>query len=350
MEIYTLVGKSGTGKSFHAMELCQRYHIEAIIDDGLFIYENTVAAGVSAKREATKIGAVKVALFQDDEIRDQVAGAIKKKNPSSILVLGTSVGMTDKIILRLGLLGDVDMQEEVCRSADTLQNVEAPEGASAGCGEAGGAETADTDGNSDDGAKQSVDAKKDAGVKKDADGKIDGDLKIRRNGANLKALEKVHRIFIEDITTEEERQAARTQRDKLGKHVIPAPALQLKRNFAGYFMDPLRLFRGKDTGAAAERTVVRPTYSYMGEYFVDERVLEDIVTCIAYNMPSVGSVIRVSQDPRPEAFRLSVAVKLNRGFPVWETAETLQNLINEKVELMTAFNVTEVDVELRDME
>jgi uncharacterized alkaline shock family protein YloU len=272
MEIYTLVGKSGTGKSFHAMELCHKYHIESIIDDGLFIYESTVVAGVSAKREATKIGAVKTALFNSDEIRDQVVRAIGEKNPSSILVLGTSVGMTDKILLRLGLVEDVEM------------------------------------------------------------------------------LSQVHRIFIEEITTEEERQTARNQREKQGKHVIPAPALQLKRNFAGYFMDPLRFFRGKDPGAAAERTVVRPTYSYMGEYVVDERVLEDIVACVAYDMPSVGSVIRVIQDQRPEAYGLSVAVKVNRGFPVWETARIFQNRICKNVEKMTAFNVTEVNVEIRDLE
>ena len=132
--------------------------------------------------------------------------------------------------------------------------------------------------------------------------------------------------------------------------MIPAPALQLKRNFAGYFMDPLRIFRGKDSGAAAERTVVRPTYSYMGEYFVDERVLEDIVTCVAWQMPGVSSVIRVVQDPRPEAFKLSVAVKVKHGFSVWAIARQLQDEINDKVEQMTAFNVTEVNVEVRALE
>ena len=50
MQVYTLVGKSGSGKSFHAMELCKKKQIDGIIDDGLFIYQNTIVAGVSAKR------------------------------------------------------------------------------------------------------------------------------------------------------------------------------------------------------------------------------------------------------------------------------------------------------------
>lgn len=56
------------------------------------------------------------------------------------------------------------------------------------------------------------------------------------------------------------------------------------------------------------------------------------------------------QDPRPETFKLSVAIKVKRDYPIWETAQALQDEINEKVEQMTAFNVTEVNVEVRAVE
>ena len=45
MKVYTLTGKSGTGKSFQALNLCEKKNIESIIDDGLFIYHNRVEAG-----------------------------------------------------------------------------------------------------------------------------------------------------------------------------------------------------------------------------------------------------------------------------------------------------------------
>ena len=267
MDVYTLTGKSGTGKSFHAMNLCRKYNIAAIIDDGLFIYKNTVVEGVSAKRASTKIGAVKTAMFLNDEIRDKVSAAIKKKKPASILVLGTSEGMANKIIERLGL---PSLEEDSLR-----------------------------------------------------------------------------RIHIEDITTQEERDTAREQRDRMGKHVIPAPALQLKRSFAGYFMDPLRFFRGKDQGAAAERTVVRPTYSYMGEYIIDEKVITDIVTCVAEVMPAIGRVVYIVQESSPEAYELAVSIKMRRGWPIWEAAQMFQERLASAVEEMTAFNVSKVDVEVR---
>ena len=44
MKVYTLSGRSGTGKSFQAINLCKERNIESIIDDGLFIYKNKVFA------------------------------------------------------------------------------------------------------------------------------------------------------------------------------------------------------------------------------------------------------------------------------------------------------------------
>ena len=48
MKVYSLTGKSGTGKSYQAMNLCNEENIESIIDDGLFIYHSRVEAGISA--------------------------------------------------------------------------------------------------------------------------------------------------------------------------------------------------------------------------------------------------------------------------------------------------------------
>ncbi|HUM56846.1 MAG TPA: ATP-binding protein, partial [Bacillota bacterium] len=90
MKVYALVGKSGTGKSYQAMSLCKDKDIESIIDDGLFIYNNDSITGISAKRQPTKVGAIKTALFNTDEHKARVIKKIKEINPQSILVIGTS--------------------------------------------------------------------------------------------------------------------------------------------------------------------------------------------------------------------------------------------------------------------
>lgn len=64
MDIYAFIGRSGTGKSYKAQYVAGCYDIEYIIDDGLLIKGNKVIAGVSAKKESTRIAAVKRAVFK----------------------------------------------------------------------------------------------------------------------------------------------------------------------------------------------------------------------------------------------------------------------------------------------
>lgn len=56
VSVYALVGESGTGKSFKAKLLAQKYGIEAIIDDGLLIQDDKILGGRSAKTEKTYMG------------------------------------------------------------------------------------------------------------------------------------------------------------------------------------------------------------------------------------------------------------------------------------------------------
>ncbi len=254
------------------MGIAREKNIDAIIDDGLFIYHDSVIAGESAKKSATKIGAVKTAVFYDDEKAEAVRRAIEEKKPESILVLGTSDDMTDKILSRLNLLNISEAPVE--------------------------------------------------------------------NSA-------IERIYIEDISSEVERKQAKVQRSVYGKHVIPVPAVTLKKSFAGYFLDSLARIRGKDMSLSPERTVVRPTFSYMGDYILSNRVISDICSITAKTDESIESVIMITQEPSPENYKLHIAVRMNKGYPVWESAAAFQRRLSDTVEKMTAFNMTEVNVEIR---
>ncbi len=103
VQVYALVGESGTGKSFRSKLLAEEYGINAIIDDGLLIQDEKIVAGRSAKKEKTYMGAVRVALFDDKEHRDSVARVLRKTHIKKILLLGTSEKMVMKIAMRLQL-------------------------------------------------------------------------------------------------------------------------------------------------------------------------------------------------------------------------------------------------------
>ena len=116
-----ITGNAGTGKSYRAQMVASEKNINYIIDDGLLIKDNEVIAGESAKKAPTKIETVKHALFYTDEEKQEIIKAFKKYKPESILILGTSDGMVQKIAANLGLpeicdttyISDVATQEEM---------------------------------------------------------------------------------------------------------------------------------------------------------------------------------------------------------------------------------------------
>lgn len=103
METFALVGPSGTGKSHRATNVAHQLEAQVIIDDGLLIQGNRILAGTSAKRQPTRIGAIKSALFMDEKQVQEIKEALLNLSPNRVLILGTSAEMAQKIAARLGL-------------------------------------------------------------------------------------------------------------------------------------------------------------------------------------------------------------------------------------------------------
>ncbi|MFP4112792.1 MAG: hypothetical protein ACOC2Y_01070 [Spirochaetota bacterium] len=97
IKVFALVGKSGTGKSFRAQLLMEKYGIDVMIDDGLLIRDRRIVAGRSAKREKNYLSAVKTALFNDRNHRNEVLRALEALKFKKVLILGTSERMVTKI-------------------------------------------------------------------------------------------------------------------------------------------------------------------------------------------------------------------------------------------------------------
>jgi hypothetical protein len=127
IKVYALVGESGTGKSFRAKLVAQKYGIEFIIDDGLLIRDNRILAGHSAKKEKTFLAAVKTALFDEKAHRDEAARKLQVERVGKVLILGTSEKMVNKIAARLQLpapakiikIEDIATQDDIERAIRT---------------------------------------------------------------------------------------------------------------------------------------------------------------------------------------------------------------------------------------
>lgn len=271
MLIYALIGRSGSGKSHKAQQISKKYGIECIIDDGLLINGTRVVAGVSAKREDTRIAAVKRAIFQNPNHRDEVLGALRELSPSSVLILGTSDNMIDKITQNLNL-------PPVFR-----------------------------------------------------------------------------KIYIEDISTLREIDMATRTRKEQGKHVIPVPTFAIKKDFSGYFIDSIKNLarRGKGSDETdtddIEKTVVRPTYSYLGRYTIANNVIKSMASFAAERVEGVHKVNRVSVENKQSGIIIQMDISIHYGYTIPKVAKKLQIHVKDEIEYMTAFNILEISVYIKSI-
>ena len=264
--VFALVGASGTGKSFRAKLLAQKYDIGAIIDDGLLIQDDKILAGHSAKREKTFLAAVRTAVFDDKEHRDEIARALKKQNIRRLLILGTSEKMVKKIAARL---------------------------------------------------------------------QIPQPSKI---------------IKIEDIATQDEIDFAIRSRRIEGKHVIPVPALEIKRSYPQIFYDSIRikLFRKERPSGANmkvyEKSVVRPEFSKKGRVSISEAALTQMVMhCVSEFDPEI-KIKKLTIKTDAHGYKLVITTDVPFGTELAGKIHNLQKYVIENIERYTGILIESVNI------
>ncbi|MCL6450057.1 MAG: Asp23/Gls24 family envelope stress response protein [Acetobacteraceae bacterium] len=268
MEVYALVGPSGSGKSHRASLIAHQYGIDVIIDDGLLIKGSKILAGRSAKREHSRVAAIRRAMFFEPAQAGEVRRRLQELAPRRVLVLGTSRAMVHRI----------------------LEAVDLPR--------------------------------------------------------------PTRYISIQDVASPEEiRRALRIRREE-GKHVIPAPTFEVKRTFSGYLVDPLRLRlfrRGRAPHAEmdVEKSVVRPTFSSLGRFYIADTVVSAIAGQACREVEGAAPLGRVAVQGSEEGVSLWVEVGLRYGPYLPGVMARVQRRVKEVVEHTTALNVLSVTVVAR---
>jgi uncharacterized alkaline shock family protein YloU/cytidylate kinase len=153
-------------------------------------------------------------------------------------------------------------------------------------------------------------------------------------------------LDIRDLASEEEVREALWRRRQEGKHVIPAPVFEVKKTFSGYLVDPLKIFvkAREKKPAVLERSVVRPTYSYFGNFYIADNVVMQIATKICYEIEGVKRVLRVLVLTTGDGAMLQVELVLNYGAEVFSVMRQVQSRLKQKLEYLTGIYLLSVDV------
>ncbi len=265
IQVYALVGKSGTGKSFRARLVMEKYSVDLLIDDGLLIHEQKIIAGKSAKREKAYLAAVRTALFAERDHCREVRHAIERVRFKRILVIGTSERMIHKI----------------CRA--------------------------------------------------------------------LKLPEPKKIITIEDVATSDEIETAINHRLSHGRHVIPVPSVEVKRNYPRIMADSFKLILERGIGAfsrrkAYEKTVVRPEFAKKGSITISEAALTQMVMhCVDEFVPGI-KIQRMSFRVDARGYHIDLHVQVPYRLQLSGSIYDLQQYVVEHIEKFTGIMIHELNI------
>ncbi|MDR2965103.1 MAG: hypothetical protein LBU88_04940 [Treponema sp.] len=176
-------------------------------------------------------------------------------------------------------------------------------------------------------------------------------------------------IKIEDVSTQEEIDKALRTRRIEGKHVIPVPSIEIKRNYPNIFYNAIRIFKKKSTitpeGLAPiptlhEKSVVRPEYSKRGKVIITQAALSQMV---------IHCVDEYNDGPHPEGrgtkplgtnknikikkilvkdadmgYRLVITIDVPYGTQLGGNIHDLQQYIIDNIERYTGILIEEVNI------
>ena len=175
------------------------------------------------------------------------------------------------------------------------------------------------------------------------------DEMVRRIAENLGFEPISETIYITDVATEEEMAMARNIRVTEGKHVIPVPTFAIKKDFSGYLLDPLQIFKSKGKGKApyiSEKSIIRPTFSYMGNFEISDTVFKQIIDYVVEKTEGVYKIHRaiIKKHGEADGVYIYIEVIIEFGYNINDTMQILKRKIVKEIEKLTAMNVLSMEI------
>ncbi|TQW29713.1 ATP-binding protein [Clostridioides difficile] len=154
-------------------------------------------------------------------------------------------------------------------------------------------------------------------------------------------------INIQDISTKYEIEIAKQAR-KEGNHVIPVPAVEIKSMASGLSINSLkRLFRkGNNRNMVVlEKTIIRPTFSYIGKFYISADVIKQIIEYEVYNFGSIDRINKINIENCNNFMNIFVSININ-DLETIKKIEDIQQTIKKSIEKMTLVNVQKIDINI----
>lgn len=154
-------------------------------------------------------------------------------------------------------------------------------------------------------------------------------------------------IYIHQVATDTEMETAKRIRTTEGKHVIPVPTFEIKRDFSGYILDPLQIFKFNGRTQEpyiSEKSIIRPTFSYLGNFKISDTVFRQIAEYVAKRTEGIHRLSRVRVENTISGMIIYMEVYVIYGYNIVNVLREFKQKTKKEIERLTTMNVQEVSV------
>jgi hypothetical protein len=157
---------------------------------------------------------------------------------------------------------------------------------------------------------------------------------------------------IEDVASKEEIELARRSRQIEGKHVIPVPAIEVKREYPNIFLKSLNIFFGKrekdkvspDGKKGFAKSVVRPEFSKKGRVIISEAAICQFVMHSVLEFDNSIKVKKLVIKTTERGYKLIITIDVPFGTQLSGKIHDLQKYIIDNIEKFTGIFIEEVSI------
>ena len=172
---------------------------------------------------------------------------------------------------------------------------------------------------------------------------------VKKITATLQLPEPSRTIMIEDIATADEIKTAMNHRRVHGRHVIPVPAVEVRRKNPWITTDSIKVIWKRGLGLirrdkAYEKTVVQPVFAQKGSVSISEAALTQMILhCVAEHSPGI-QVRRVAISEDHHSYGIDIHVEVPFRLELKGSVYSLQSYVCSHIERFSGITIRELNI------
>jgi ABC-type dipeptide/oligopeptide/nickel transport system ATPase component len=155
-------------------------------------------------------------------------------------------------------------------------------------------------------------------------------------------------INIEDFASQEDIETALRTRRIEGKHVIPAPSVEVKRGYPEIFFSPVSVSEPYKARRLIpvmhEKSLVRPAYSMPQKLAISGQALSLMVKNCVSEFSGGFRVKKIGVRDTETGYRLIITIDVNIGIQLEKKIDELSRYITDNIEKYTGILIEEVNI------